>query len=154
MRFFIRQKIIKNRGQSTVEAAFMIPVLFCLLLIMLQPGIVLYDRIIMNSAATEACRLLETNDSQSEKLVDDYVRRRLSAIPEIDIFHIHRGNCSYVIEIFGSKNNQEVTISIKNELKPLPLIDIGLNVMKCLNANKNIEIAISSTKKNKADWDN
>ena len=50
-----------ERGQGSVEAAVVIPVLFLLLLMLLQPGIVLYDRIVMGSAAAEACRLLATS---------------------------------------------------------------------------------------------
>ena len=47
-----------ERGQGTVEAALVIPVLFVLLLLLLQPGIVLYDRMVMRGAAAEACRPL------------------------------------------------------------------------------------------------
>ncbi|MBQ9069707.1 MAG: pilus assembly protein, partial [Eggerthellaceae bacterium] len=54
-----------DRGQATVEAAFAIPVLFVLLLMLVQPGIVLYDRIIMRHAAAEGCRLLATRSVSS-----------------------------------------------------------------------------------------
>ena len=35
----------RERGQATVEAAVLIPVLFTALLLLLQPGILLYDRL-------------------------------------------------------------------------------------------------------------
>ena len=35
------------RGQSTVEAAVALPVVFLLVLLLVQPGIVLYDRMVM-----------------------------------------------------------------------------------------------------------
>ena len=46
-----------ERGQATVEAAFLIPVLFTVLLLSVQPGMVLYDRMVMQAAASDACRL-------------------------------------------------------------------------------------------------
>ena len=38
-----------ERGQATVEAAFLIPVLFTVLLLSVQPGMVLYDRMVMRA---------------------------------------------------------------------------------------------------------
>ena len=38
----------------------LIPVLFTALLLLLQPGILLYDRMVMQGAAAEGCRLLAT----------------------------------------------------------------------------------------------
>ena len=43
-----------ERGQATVEAAFLIPVLFTVLLLSVQPGMVLYDRMVMRAAASDA----------------------------------------------------------------------------------------------------
>ena len=42
-------------GQATVEAAFLLPVLFVGLLLLMQPGILLYDRLVMQAAASEGC---------------------------------------------------------------------------------------------------
>ena len=47
-----------ERGQATVEAAFLIPVLFTVLLLSVQPGMVLYDRKVMQAAVSDACRLV------------------------------------------------------------------------------------------------
>ena len=41
----------RERGQATVEAAVLIPALFTALLLLLQPGILLYDRMVMQGAA-------------------------------------------------------------------------------------------------------
>ena len=49
-------------GQATVEAAFALPIALLLVLLLVQPGILLYDRIVMQGAAAEACRLLATTD--------------------------------------------------------------------------------------------
>lgn len=64
------------RGQSTVEAAVALPVVFLLVLLLVQPGIVLYDRMVMAGAAAEGCRLLATSDGDAATC-EEYVRRRL-----------------------------------------------------------------------------
>lgn len=38
-----------ERGQATVEAAFLIPVLFTVLLLSVQPGMSWYDRMVMRA---------------------------------------------------------------------------------------------------------
>ena len=40
-------------GQSTVEGAFLIPVILLMLMLLIQPGILLYNRVVMQSAAEE-----------------------------------------------------------------------------------------------------
>ena len=45
-----------ERGQATVEAAFAVPVLMVLVLMLVQPGIILYDRIVMEGAAAGCWR--------------------------------------------------------------------------------------------------
>ena len=52
--------IEREGGQSTVEAAFLLPVFLLVLGLLLQPAIILYDRCVMQSAAAEACRLVAT----------------------------------------------------------------------------------------------
>lgn len=91
MRFERNGKAVE-RGQGTVEAAFVLPVLLGLVLFLLQPGIVLYDRVVMKSAAAEACRLLAISGSdfgESEEAVKAFIRHRLAAIPPQDLFHVH-----------------------------------------------------------------
>ena len=59
----MRRDVISGReaGQATVEAVFVIPVLFVAMLLLIQPGIVLYDRMVMANAAAEGCRVLATS---------------------------------------------------------------------------------------------
>lgn len=111
-------------GQATVEAAFMIPILFMTMLVLLQPGIILYDRMVMNHAAAEACRMLATStgspDSSAERC-EELIRRRLGAIPQQDLFHVHEGGCSYRISLSGDESSSMVQVEIANRIKPLPL---------------------------------
>ena len=47
------RRLQDDSGQATIEAAFIIPVLFILMLLLLQPGIVLYDRLVMGPVLLE-----------------------------------------------------------------------------------------------------
>ena len=88
------------RGQSTVEAAVALPVVFLLVLLLVQPGIVLYDRMVMAGAAAEGCRLLATSDGDAATC-EEYVRRRLGAIPPLDVFHVHDSGCTWEVRCEG-----------------------------------------------------
>ena len=76
-----------TRGQATVEAALLIPALLLGLVIAAQPGIVLFDRVVMEAAAAEGCRALETASAADEGEVVEYVQRRLGAVPAVSAFH-------------------------------------------------------------------
>ena len=144
----MRRITADERGQGTVEAAVAIPVLFLLLLMLLQPGIVLYDRLVMGNAAAEGCRLLATATNAYGDMsgsCEAFIRHRLAAIPQHDCFHVHRGGCSWDIALSGNESSQTVTVSIGNELKPLPLLDAGSRLLGVANAAGNLEIRESMT---------
>lgn len=146
-------KIIRNeRGQGTVEAAIVMPVLFVLLLLLLQPGIVLYDRLVMGNAAAEGCRLLATASSDMSGSCEAFIRHRLAAVPQHDCFHVHHGDCSWNIEFSGGEASETVTVSITNELRPLPLFDAGAKLLGMANANGNLEITESVTMQTQPGW--
>lgn len=147
----LRRKVADERGQSTVEAAFVLPVLMLLFLMMLQPAICLYDHIVMRGAAVEACRLLTTSTSD-KSTNEDYIRRRLSAIPDIPIFHVHSTQCSYEIEMLGDETASEVSVRISNEIKPLPLLDIAMGLLNALNGSGNLEIEAQVSLPTQPDW--
>jgi len=144
-----------EKGQGSVEAAVVIPVMFLLLLLLLQPGIVLYDRIVMGSAAAEACRLLATStDAQGSmtRSCEAFVRHRLAAIPQHDCFHVHGGSCSWDIQLIGGESSDNVTVRIVNEVRPLPLFDSGAKLMGLTNAAGNLEIEESVTLPTQPSW--
>ena len=134
------ERIREERGQGTVEAAFVIPILFLLLLMLMQPGIVLYDRMVMKGAASEACRLLATGSGEyggAGSSCEAFVRHRLAAVPQHDCFHVHGGGCSWRIESTGGEDSGMVTVRIANELKPLPLVGIGMSLVGATNGSGN-----------------
>lgn len=143
-----------DRGQATVEAAFLIPVLFVVLLLLIQPGIILYDRMVMNYAAAEGCRLIATKTESGGMDDDGYrdlVLRHLGAIPPQDLFHVHDGGCSYEIELSGDEGSALVAVRIKNRVKLLPLFDSGA-VLAGASRDGTVEIEVEQTARTKAPW--
>lgn len=112
------------RGQSTVEAAVALPVVFLLVLLLVQPGIVLYDRMVMAGAAAEGCRLLATSDGDAATC-EEYVRRRLGAIPPLDVFHVHDSGCTWEVRCEGGGAADAARVTVRTEVRPLPLLDGG-----------------------------
>ncbi len=138
-------------GQSTIEAAFALPVLMMLMLLLLQPGIILYDRIVMEGAAAEGCRLLATTGNPGET-EEDYIRRRLSAVPEVDIFHVHARSCTWRIELDGDERCQEVGVRISTEVQPLPLIDTAVGLFGMENGAGNLSVEVERRMQTKDAW--
>lgn len=147
----IKAKLQDKCGQSTVEAAFALPILMVLILMMLQPAICLYDHIVMRGAAAEGCRLLTTSPV-SASTNEDYIRRRLSAIPDVDIFHVHSGGCSYEIEMLGDEGSSEVSVKISNRIKPLPLLDLVMSLGNVLSAGGDLMIEAEVSMPTQPKW--
>lgn len=143
------------RGQATVEAAYLIPVVFLCLLLLVQPGIILYDFTVMRSAAAEGCRLLATKTDaagSSDEACIAYVKRRLSAVPPQDQFHIHDGACSWVIDVEGDESSEYVQVTIANKVKLLPLVDTGATLLGMTDASGEYSIEASSRMPTQPSW--
>ena len=142
-------------GQATVEAAVLIPVLFMALLLLLQPGILLYDRLVMQAAAAEGCRLLATKTDvvgNMDGSCEAFVRHRLGAVPPHDCFHVHRGGCSWDIDLAGDEGAQTVSVTIKNHVRPLPLLDVGATLLGLTDASGNLQIEVSASLPTQPAW--
>ncbi|HBT94668.1 MAG TPA: pilus assembly protein TadE [Coriobacteriia bacterium] len=145
----------RNDGQASVEAVIMIPLLFLLILMLVQPGILLYNRIVMQNAAAEGLRLLSTRtdigDYSSDKY-RGYIERRLASIPTIDIFHAGADGGAWDIELVGVDTSSEVTIRITNKLKPLPLLDLGATLLRLTDGNGYLVQEVKVTGPTQPDW--
>lgn len=149
----IRRAAAGQSGQSTVEAAFALPIAMLLVLLLVQPGIVLYDRIVMQAAASEACRLLATLDEGDESgVAEAFVRRRLGAIPGQECFHVHDGGCSWEIEFEGGQSSESATCRIATQLKPLPLIDASSGLLGLTNESGNFLVRVEATMPTQPAW--
>ena len=137
-----------SRGQGTLEAAFTIPVLFVLMLLLMQPGIILYDRMVMGAAATEGCRLLATKGASLGSMdgsCEAYIRHRLASIPQHDCFHVHTGGCSWQIEMDGGESSLQASVRITNEVRPLPLFDGMATLLGLTNSRGNLEVTVEAS---------
>lgn len=136
-----------------MEAALVIPFMFLLMLILLQPGIVLYDYLIMANAAAEGARLAATTDpNELQQSCSEFIRHRLSAIPQQNLFHVHNGTCSYEIVVSGGEIAESSEVRIINELQPLPLFDAALSLLGATNEAGNIELTVSRIQRNQPEW--
>ena len=146
----LMRAVLGDDGQSTVEASFALPIVLVLVLLLVQPGIILYDRIVMEAAAAEGCRLLATSSDMGA--VEDFIRRRLSAVPEQDLFHVHGGGCTWRIEAEGGEGSSRASMTIRNEVRPVLLIDAGLRALGIVNGNGNLEIEVRASQSTQPDW--
>ena len=144
-----------TNGQAVVEGAFAIPVIFLLLLLLLQPGILLYDRMVMNAAAAEGCRMLATRQPDSgiaDWVYEEAVRRHLGAIPQQENFHRHRGGCTWKIGLSGNEGSSEVSVSISGSVRLLPLLDMGGTLLGLGDGAGNIELSTHVSASTQDGW--
>ncbi len=149
------REVTNEGGQATIEAAFLIPILFLGMLLLLQPGIILYDRLVMNAAASEACRLLATRSDvvgSMEESCEAFVRHRLGSVPPVSFFHVHEGDCSWDIQLEGSEESEMVSVTIRNEVRLLPLLDQGAALLGLVNEQGHLEIEVTCSQKTQPDW--
>ena len=147
--------IRSDAGQATVEAAVLIPVLLVTFMLLIQPGILLYDRIVMQNAAAEGCRLLATRSNAAgadSQMYENYIRRRLAGIPEQDNFHVHGGGCSYEIQLDGDESSASVGVRIANRVKLLPLFDGLARAFGGADGEGCIVLSVENRVSAKASW--
>ena len=135
----------------TVEAAFLVPVILLVLAIMLQPAILLFDRAVMESAAGQAIRMLSTRpsgapDSGYEKVVED----QLSAIPDIDIFHVV--GSGWDIELEGDEMSENVKVKIETDVLPLPLVGMAASMVWDSDNDGYLEVVVERAADTQPGW--
>ncbi len=146
-------RVFAHRGQATVEGAFLIPVILLMLMMLVQPGILLYDRMVMNAAASEGCRLIATCPAgEVSDAYEGYVRRRLGSIPQQDNFHVHGSGCTWDISLEGDEETDRVSVTIGNQVKPLPFFDFGARALGVVNDKGNFEITVHFSVLTKSSW--
>lgn len=141
-----------ERGQGTVEAAFAIPLLFTLMLLLIQPGLILYDRAVMGNAAAEGCRVLVTGSPSAASACESFVKPRLASIPPLDNFHVREGEGGWDIELDGDENSEVVSVTIRNQVRPLPLVSLGSDVLGLTNGQGNFKIEATCSMPTQPAW--
>jgi hypothetical protein len=122
--------------------------------LLIQPGILLYTRMVMEGASAEGCRILATQSALEEntQATEAYIKRRLAAVPQQENFHVHSPECTWHISLSGNESSSEVSVGISTEVTPLPLFDFGLRALGVLNEKGNYEISVHHQLKTKSTW--
>ena len=138
-RFFCSE----DSGQASVEAALLLPVLMVCLALLVQPMCLLYTRCVMQSAAAEGCRLLATATGDTDDAAcEQYVRRRLSAVPRADVFLAG----DWQVELQGDAESDEVGVQIVGHARPLPLVRVVAALLGPTDQAGNVELKVSVTR--------
>lgn len=144
---------INNQGQGTLEATMVIPVLFLLMLVLLQPGIMLYDKIVMENAAAEGCRLAATaTEPDGINGCKEFIRHRLSAVPQHELFHGHSQGCTWSVEVLGNEFEESTAVIIENKLQPLPLFSSALGLLGMTDESGYITLRVEHSELNQPPW--
>ncbi len=133
--------ISQRDGQSSVEAALLLPSLMMAIALLIQPACLLYTRCIMSSAANEAVRMLATTTNKDE--VTAFIKRRLAAVPEVLVFH-SGGADDWVVEV---EQGDEACVAVAGHVKPLPLMGF---ISAMLGASDSSGLVLSVTAKGKS----
>ncbi len=142
MRCFIKKKKLKrsNRqaaktatalfraelesGQSSVEAAILLPSLLFVIGMMAQPACIFYTRSVMNAAAAEGVRVVATQSSRTSAAeIESFVKRRLRAVPNLSIFH-EGGEDGWQVSVDANESEKLSSVEVKGKFKPLPLFGL------------------------------
>lgn len=127
-------------GQATVEAAVLLPVLFAVLGLLLQPALLLYDRCVMSAAAAEGCRLVATG-TDDEASVRAYMERRLGGIPNVPVFH---DGADWDLSWSGGEGGT-ACMAVVNHVQPLPLFGITVGLAGEMDASGRIEQRVEAS---------
>lgn len=141
-------------GQATVECAFLIPVMLLVLMLLIQPGILLYDYQVMKGAAAEGCRMLATRTDAlaTTESYEQVIKRHLGSIPQQENFHVHDGGCSWEIALEGDEHSETVSVRIENQVKPLPFFDFASSALGLTNDAGNYVQKVEVQQKVRSDW--
>ncbi|MBQ9005846.1 MAG: pilus assembly protein [Atopobiaceae bacterium] len=116
--------LARQRGQSSVEAAVLLPTLMLLLGILIQPAFLLYTRMVMRSVAGECARVLLTASKEDEDACRRFALRRLDAVPNASPFHVG-GRDGWEVTFDYAEDGSSVSVDIVGRLRPLPLLGVA-----------------------------
>lgn len=115
--------IMRNeRGQALVEAPVIIVTLCLLALIMFQPIVTLYTKMVLGAAAASLCRTVATEDSgASDRLLQTYAEGKIAGLPRGAAFQVPG---SLRLEITGDACAEQVSVRLSLKQKTLPLLGL------------------------------
>ena len=134
-----------ERAQATVEAAVLLPSFLIVLLLA-------YTTSIMESAASQAARLLVTGEDVDDESVQAFVMRRLAAVPDVSIFH-EGGPLSWQVELERTSGTAgAVGVSIEGTVKPLPVLGAFASAFGETNAMGDVRLRVEVSYDGRPSW--
>lgn len=140
--------MLGDHGQSTVEAAVLLPSLLTLLMVLAQPVCLLYTRSVMWEAAAETARSVAC--AKDLEACRGYALRRLDAVPEVSIFHVG-GREGWEVGVSRSSDQRTSTVEIAGHLRPLPLFG-GLSCAFLEHDAEGVVVRVSLTEQTRPEW--
>jgi len=131
-------------GQALAEAPIIIVTLCVLALILFQPIVTLYTKMVLGSAAASLCRVVATDSassglsgdaSASARLLQTYAEGKIAGLPRGSAFQVPG---SLRLEVTGDAHSAQVSVRLSLDQKALPLL--GLLV----GAGRNNTVKISA----------
>lgn len=119
------------------------------LAMLLQPACLLYTRSVMRGAAAQTARAAATAGPGDEGALESYARRRLAAVPDLNIFH-EGGDAGWDVTVRGAGGN-EVSVEIVGHARPLPIVG-GLAAALGGSDARGIELRASVSERVRPEW--
>jgi len=111
-----------------VEAPVIIMTICVLVLILFQPVVTLYTKMVLGAAAASLCRVVATEDPGSEgdassrdRLLQAYTQGKIAGLPQGTAFQIPH---SLQMEVTGDAYADQVTVRLSLDQKALPLLGL------------------------------
>jgi Flp pilus assembly protein TadG len=143
-----------ERGQSTVEAALLVPALLLCLGLLVQPLCLLYTRAVMQAAAAECCRLVATRPvlyTAGDGDYEAFALRRLAAVPNVGVFH-RGGGDGWDVTITASPSSHTVRTRIQTTVDPLPFWDGMAALLNMDDGEGHIRLVVDVTETVRSSW--
>ena len=137
-----------ERGQSTVEAAVLLPSVMLVLAMLVQPACLSYTRTIMRATAAECVRAAATAYGGDVSAVRSYALRRLRAVPEVALFHVG-GDADWDVSI--SRTDSYVDVRISGHARPLPLFGAIASLVS-VSDGVGIVMSVSLSEDTRPEW--
>lgn len=147
-----REKGVGESGQATVEAALLLPLFLVLLLLALQPVCILYTRAVMEGTAAQVARLMITGELGDDEAYRAFALRRLSAVPDLAIFHAE-GPRSWSFELErASQTGGNVRVAIEGSVRPLPILGAFVGGFGGLNERGDVVLRVEVAYDGRPAW--
>jgi len=124
-------RVLKSeQGQALVEAPVIIVTICMLALILFQPIVTLYTKMVLGSAAASLCRVVATDSaspgsggdaSASTRLLQTYAEGKIAGLPRGSAFQVPG---SLRLEVAGDAHAAKVSVRLSLTQKALPLLGL------------------------------